>query len=60
MLSLNNNNNNNKQLIQLLTACVSPDEQTRKDAEMMVQSSGAVFGFGICFAERRLDWMMIC
>ena len=35
-----------QQLIQLLTACVSPDEHTRKDAERMVQSSGAVFGFG--------------
>ena len=35
-----------QQLIQLLTACVSPDERTRKDAERMVQSSGAVFGFG--------------
>ena len=34
-----------QQLIQLLTACVSPDERTRKDAERMVQSSGAVFGF---------------
>ena len=35
-----------QQLIQLLNACVSPDERARKDAEKMVQSSGAVFGFG--------------
>ena len=48
-----------QQLIQLLTACVSPDEQTRKDAEMMVQSSGAVFGFGDLLCRTAFGLMML-
>jgi len=40
-----------RDLIELLNACVSPDERTRKDAEEMVKSSGAHVGFGLLLCQ---------